>query len=90
MEATEASSLLTPGSSNEPARPPQKKTSKTLIIGLLPMYVFFLDLKYELIVPAQTRVIEKIYCRQYYERHGPGQAGGKGRHGIDEKWCEIA
>ncbi len=72
----------------EPTQVPQKRPSQTLIIALLQLYLVFLDLGYELIVPAQTRVFETIYCKQYYEKHNTSSIDSDGANGIDEKWCK--
>ena len=68
----------------------RQKPSQLLIIILVLLYVVFLDLGYELIVVANTRVFEAIYCREYYELHDPSLVGSDGRDMIDEKWCKLS
>jgi hypothetical protein len=67
----------------------RRTPSRTFVVVLLLLYVVFLDLGYELIQPAQTRVLESIFCRQYYEQHDPSLIGSDGRDGVDEKWCKV-
>lgn len=90
----ETTSLLSSSShvddETEPNQVPQKGPSQTLIIALLQLYLVFLDLGYELIVPAQTRVFETIYCKQYYEKHNTSLIGSDGADGVDEKWCKVS
>lgn len=66
-----------------------RRPSRTFIVVLLLLYLVFLDLGYELIMPAQTRVLETIICRQYYEQRDPSLIGSDGRDGVDEKWCKV-
>lgn len=70
-----------------PPRPPHR--SPTLVVVLILLYLALLDLGYELIMPAQTRVLERIFCKQYYEAHDPSLIGSDGRDGVDERWCKI-
>jgi len=48
-----------------------------------------LDLGYELIMPAQTRVIEQIYCKEYYALHGVWHVDHGKPLEIDEKLCKV-
>lgn len=59
------------------------------MVVLLLLYVVLLDLGYELIMPAQTRVLESIYCEQYYREHDPSLIGSDGKDGVDEKYCKV-
>lgn len=76
-------------SETQPSHFQRRKPSRTLIIVLILLYLVFLDLGYELIVPAQTRIFEKIYCRLYYEEHDPSLIGSDGKGGVDERWCKV-
>ncbi|KAF5649005.1 major facilitator superfamily transporter [Fusarium sp. NRRL 52700] len=40
-------------------------------------------------MPAQTRVLEGIYCRIYYEDHDYGLQSGDASGGIDERLCKV-
>ncbi|KAL9012459.1 MAG: hypothetical protein Q9173_002775 [Seirophora scorigena] len=93
-EPSEHASLLSPpirpvDSQAEPAEVSHKRPSQLWILTLLLLYVFFLDLGYEIIVPAQTRVFEAIYCKKYYKKHDASLIGSDGRDGIAEKWCKV-
>src|SRR5690348_15781121 len=68
---------------------PQRRKSPTVIVVILLLYLVFLDLGYELIQPAQTRVLEAIFCRQYYEQLDPRLVGRDGKGGVDETWCKV-
>ncbi|KAL9095542.1 MAG: hypothetical protein Q9163_006508, partial [Psora crenata] len=90
---SEYAPLLSPSiravySHTEPTETSSEKPSQLLIITLILLYVVSLDLGYELILPAQTRVFEAIYCRQYYEKHDPSLIRSDGRDEVDEKWCK--
>lgn len=73
----------------EHTNPPSTQLSERQIIALILLLIATFDIGYELIAPAQTRVIESIYCRQYYEQHNISLIGGDGRGGVDEKWCKV-
>ncbi|KAF2434683.1 MFS general substrate transporter [Tothia fuscella] len=75
---------------NEAAEATPGKSSHILVLTLLLLYVIFLDLGYELIVPAQTRIFESIYCKEYYQKHDPSLIGSDGNDGVDEKWCKVS
>lgn len=64
-------------------------TFRRRTILLLLLYLVFLDLGYELIVPAQTRVLERMYCRLYYEDHDSVIYSGDTNGGIDERLCKV-
>ncbi|KAI0878294.1 major facilitator superfamily domain-containing protein [Hypoxylon argillaceum] len=68
---------------------PRHEHSRSLVIALILLYIGFLDLPYELITPAQTRVFEQIYCKLYYREHDPSLIGSDGRDGVLEKWCKV-
>ncbi|KAK8103456.1 uncharacterized protein PG998_010489 [Apiospora kogelbergensis] len=97
MDSSESSPLLsseiTPTSiaspdtencSSRPVKPPWAR-----IVVLLLLFLVFLDLGYELITPAQTRVFEQILCSLYY-RSDPDPVKSGGRDGAEEKWCKVA
>ncbi|KAF5632992.1 major facilitator superfamily transporter [Fusarium sp. NRRL 25303] len=89
MASSEASPLIDPAV-QQPATPNAPViTSRRRTILLLLLYLVFLDLGYELIVPAQTRVLERIYCRLYYEDHASGLDSGDMNGGIDERLCKV-
>jgi len=94
MPQSEQTALISPDSDaalsyNSASQTHSQSTSRQRrVIILLLLYVVFLDLGYELIVPAQTRVFEQIYCRLYYEKHDPGLIGDHGNGQIDEKLCK--
>lgn len=93
-DSSETSPLLSPSaapvhSETQSSQFTPKKPSRARIIILLLLYLVFLDLGYELIVPAQTRVFEQVYCRLYYEEHDPSLIGSDGKDGVDEKWCKV-
>ncbi|KAK3045696.1 hypothetical protein LTS18_013625, partial [Coniosporium uncinatum] len=43
-----------------------------------------------LITPALTRVMESIYCRDYYRIHKPSLIGSDGSDGVKEEYCKTA
>lgn len=49
-------------------------------------FILFIGVGDELIQPAQTRVIESIYCRQYYDKVDPGLIGRDGS--VEERYCK--
>ena len=79
-----ADSHIRPTTEASRERPSQFRILVTLLLHLL-----FLDFGYELIEPAQTRVFESIYCKEYYRNHEPGLIGSDGGDGVDEKWCKL-
>ncbi|KAH0595474.1 hypothetical protein MHUMG1_06649 [Metarhizium humberi] len=76
MDSSETSPLLSPVKSHqdEPTRIKREKA----------------QLGFYLMDPAQTRIFERIYCREYYEKHDPSLIGSDGRGGVDEKWCKVS
>lgn len=92
MDSSEISPLLSPVKShqNEPARIKCEKAHPAVIVLLLLLYTIFLDLGFYLMDPAQTRILERIYCREYYEKHDPSLIGSDGRGGVDDKWCKVS
>lgn len=70
------------------ASPVTPRKSATYIIALIIAFILFISIGDELIQPAQTRVVESIYCRQYYEKVNPGLVGGDGW--VDERFCKIS
>ena len=77
------------GSHTEPTEALRERPSQLRILTILFLYVLVLNFGFELILPAQTRVFEAIYCKAYYEKHEPGLIGSDGGDGIDEKWCKV-
>jgi hypothetical protein len=65
------------------------KPSPTFIITLVIVIIIFLGFGDELIQPAQTRVFESIFCRQYYLKHDPSMIGSDGGDGVKESACKI-
>lgn len=65
-----------------------KKPSTLVIIAILLIYFLLLNFSDEIIVPAQMRVFESIYCKIYYEKHDPSLIGSDGGNGVAEKWCK--
>jgi len=61
------------------------RRSEFFIISTLALIIFFLETGDELIQPAQTRVLESIYCRQYYTAHDPSLTFPAG---IPESECK--
>lgn len=90
MDPSENSPLLAsppiPGSPTPVITPAITKSSTRTVVLLL-LYLGLLDLGYELITPAQTRVLEQIYCKSYYSVHDPGRIG---TGGVDEKLCKLS
>lgn len=66
--------------------PIKPRKSATYIIAFVIAFILFIGVGDELIQPAQTRVIESIYCRQYYDKVDPGLIGGDGW--VEEKYCK--
>jgi hypothetical protein len=93
-QASEQTPLLPPRSprsvNTEISSPESKKSSSLLIITLVLLFVLSLEAGDQMIGPAQTRVFESIYCRQYYEKHDPSAIHGPGRNGVDEELCKIS
>ncbi|KAH7182277.1 major facilitator superfamily domain-containing protein [Fusarium flagelliforme] len=87
MPQSEQTALLPPASDAALSHSQGTSRQRRVIILLL-FYVVFLDIGYELIVPAQTRVFEQIYCRLYYEKHNPSLIGDHRNGQIDEKLCK--
>lgn len=92
MDSSETSPLLSPVKSHqdEPTRIKREKARPAVIVLLLLLYTTFQDLGFYLMEPAQTRIFERIYCREYYEKHDPSLIGSDGRGGVDEKWCKVS
>ncbi|KAG8420890.1 hypothetical protein J3458_002810 [Metarhizium acridum] len=92
MDSSETSPLLSPVKSHqgESTRIERKKASPAVIVLLLLLYTIFLDLSFFLMEPAQTRILERIYCREYYQEHDPSLIGSDGRDGVDEEWCKVS
>ncbi|KAK8925396.1 hypothetical protein H634G_07583 [Metarhizium anisopliae BRIP 53293] len=92
MDSSETSPLLSPVKSHqdEPTRIKREKARPAVIVLLLLLYTIFLDLGFYLMEPAQTRIFERIYCREYYEKRDPSLIGSDGRGGVDEKWCKVS
>ena len=93
-EPSEDAPLLSPSSRTddpqiESTEASRQRPSQLRILTILLLYVIFLDLGYELILPAQTRVFEAIYCKDYYKKHEPDLIGSDGGDGVDEKWCKV-
>ena len=92
---SESSPLLhTSASATHPepqsSRSTQRKHLQARTTILILLYLVFLDLGYELITPAQTRIFESIYCRLYYTEHDPSLIGSDGQDGVDEEWCKVS
>jgi hypothetical protein len=66
--------------------PVKPRKSTFYIIALLIIFILSLGGGDEIIQPAQTRVIESIYCRRYYEKANPELVGDDGW--VDEKYCK--
>ncbi|KID85821.1 MFS transporter [Metarhizium guizhouense ARSEF 977] len=92
MDSSERSPLLSPVKSHqdEPRQIKREKAHPAVIVLLLLLYTIFLDLGFYLMDPAQTRILERIYCREYYEKHDPSLIGSDGRGGVGEKWCKVS
>lgn len=88
--STRKASSITSSSSLEPGTiaPVKPRKSATYIIAFIIAFNLFIGGGEELIQPAQTRVIESIYCRQYYEKVDPGLIGGDGW--VEERHCKGA
>lgn len=83
---------------NVPGITPARKNA---IILILSAFILAIGIGDELILPAQTRVIEAIVCRGFYATHdpsiiAPGHDGwwdDESRQGvllgIQEKWCKL-
>lgn len=68
--------------------PCKPRKSAVYVIAIIIAFILILGVGDELIQPAQTRVIESIYCRKYYDKVDPGLVGGDGW--VDEKYCKGA
>jgi hypothetical protein len=66
--------------------PLEPRKSAFYIIALIVAFILSLGVGDELIQPAQTRVIESIYCRKYYDKANPGLIGGDGW--VEERYCK--
>ncbi|KHN96400.1 Major facilitator superfamily domain, general substrate transporter [Metarhizium album ARSEF 1941] len=89
---SQASPLLPPvsGRHDEATQTKRDKTGAVVVVVRLLLYTTFLDLSFWLMEPAQTRIFERIYCREYYLEHEPSLIGSDGRRGVDEKWCKVS
>ncbi|KAF1991443.1 MFS general substrate transporter [Aulographum hederae CBS 113979] len=103
--STERTPLLPPSPSSDdtPSRPstpgpstpasPSKTPftrSPAFVTTLLFIFIAVASAGDFLTQPAQTRVFESIYCREYYLAHDPSLIGGDGREGVAEKFCKVA
>jgi hypothetical protein len=79
---------LLPPTSPTTSRSSKSKATPLFIITLVILVILALECGDELIGPAQTRVLESIYCRQYYEAHDPSLIGSDGGDGVAEKFCK--
>lgn len=85
----------------EIAAPAVKPIRKNAILITLAAFILTLCLGDELIGPAQTRVIEAVVCRHFYDRHDPSVIlrghdswwDDQSKHGvllgISERWCKV-
>ncbi|KAF5973493.1 major facilitator superfamily transporter [Fusarium bulbicola] len=89
MAPLEASPLISSTIQQSATPEVHRAPSRRRTILFLLLYLVFLDLGYELIMPAQTQVLERIYCRIYYEDHDYGLHGGDANGGIDERLCKV-
>ncbi|KAI1616428.1 major facilitator superfamily domain-containing protein [Exophiala viscosa] len=65
----------------------QRSRQHTIIFWKLCTAAFFVDLALQILQPAQTQILESIYCAQWYEQH---PASGVPLHGhIPESYCKI-
>ncbi|KAI1824908.1 major facilitator superfamily domain-containing protein [Xylaria intraflava] len=94
MVSSEDSPLLSPSANAaqpevEAAKLFPRKTSPARIVRLILLYVVAFNFAIELFIPAETRVLEQIYCTQYYRHFDPSLIGSDGNGGIDERWCKV-
>lgn len=69
--------------------PSRKRWAPSTICLLLTLLIVFICTGDEVIQPAQTRVFESIYCREYYTKHDPSLIGSDGRDGVAEGFCKM-
>ncbi|TID24103.1 MFS transporter [Venturia nashicola] len=81
--STRRASSPSPSASSSSVHP---RKSANYVIAFIIAFCLFIGVGDELIQPAQTRVIESIYCRQYYEKVDPGRIGGDGW--VEERFCK--
>lgn len=74
--------------SEVPIKKPKGRRSELFIVGVLAIVIFALGTGDELIQPAQTRVLESIYCKNYYAIHDPSYIVGPS--GVPEELCKNA
>ncbi len=76
----------------EPPNSPARVGTNALqlrTITLIAICAISLGFADELIGPAQTRVLESIFCRSYYREHDPSMIGSDGGDGVAEHLCKI-
>jgi len=64
--------------------------SPTAVALFLALWVMSSGIGDALIMPALTRVMESIYCRDHYRIHKPSLIGSDGSDGVKEVHCKIA
>jgi MFS family permease len=64
------------------------RRSEFFIFTILIIAIFALSTGDQLQAPAQTRIFESIYCRQYYNEHDPSLIGSDGGDGVAEEYCK--
>ena len=79
---TEESTLLP-----APTPAPKKPNPHLSIYTKLCAIIFLVNVAFQILMPAQTRIYERIFCEQYYEDHKTDQTFD-GR--IPEHLCKIA
>jgi len=62
--------------------------SEAFVFTILIVAILALSTGDQLQAPAQTRIIESIYCRSYYAEHDPSLIGSDGGDGVAEVYCK--
>lgn len=64
------------------------RRSESFILTILICAILALSTGDQLQAPAQTRIFESIYCRQYYMEHDSSLVGSDGGDGVAEQYCK--
>ena len=73
----------------DPDSPEEKKARKfrTRVTILIALLIVAVDLPAVMFNTSMVRILESIYCREYYTIHDPSKFGANGR--IEEQLCKI-
>lgn len=83
---TETDPLLNDGL-RDPNNADHRQDQHSKIFFKIYIIVFFINLAFQILAPAQTQIYESIYCTQWYEQHPIAGLPVDGK--IPESYCKI-